>query len=372
MTGRAKIKDIARRARVSPATVSRALSDSGLVAEPTLSRIREAARTLNYRPNVSARNLRTRRSMAVLMVVRDIGNPFYLDIVKGVEAAARASGYVVLMGNTENDPEREVEYFDMLRDGHADGMILMTGKLPGFGSDRLADRPVVVASEIIDGTDFPHVQIDNVAAAATAVRHLIDLGHRRIAHISGPVPEVLSVHRQQGYRKAMAAAGLRAPRGYIQRGDYLLASGRACCQALLDLPAPPTAIFCANDEMAFGAIHELHQRGHDVPRDFSVVGFDDLYLSEAFYPPLTTISQPRADIGRRAMTTLLDVMSGERRARTPVILPTELKVRGTTSSPRRGKNDLSRNEDSPQRHRDTEAHREKTSRAPPARKHSSL
>ena len=375
MTGRAKIKDIARRAHVSPATVSRALSDSGLVAEPTLSRIREAARALNYRPNVSARNLRTRRSMAVLMVVRDIGNPFYLEIMKGVEAAARAAGYAVLMGNTENDPEREVEYFDMLRDGHADGMILMTGKLPspsGFGGDRLADLPVVVASEIIEGTRFPHVQIDNVAAAAEAVHHLIALGHQRIAHISGPVPEVLSVQRQQGYRQAMADAGLRVARGYIQRGDYLLASGRARCRALLDLPMPPTAIFCANDEMAFGAIHELHQRGHDVPRDFSVVGFDDLYLSEAFYPPLTTISQPRADIGRRAMTTLLDVMSGKRGARQPVILPTELKVRGTTSSPRRGRNDLSRNEDSPQRHRDTEAHREKTSRAPPARKHSSL
>lgn len=338
MTGRAKIKDIAQRARVSPATVSRALSDSGLVAEPALSRIREAARALNYRPNVSARNLRTRRSMAVLMVVRDIGNPFYLEIMKGVEAAARASGYAVLMGNTENDPEREVEYFDMLRDGHADGMILMTGKLPskeGFGGDRVADLPVVVASEIIESSGFPHVQIDNVAAAAEAVRHLIALGHQRIAHISGPVPEVLSVQRQQGYRQAMADAGLRAARGYIQRGDYLLASGRARCKALLDLPTPPTAIFCANDEMAFGAIHELHQRGHDVPRDVSVVGFDDIYLSEAFYPPLTTISQPRADIGRRAMTTLLGVMSGQRDVRTPVILPTELKVRGTTARPGR-------------------------------------
>ncbi len=337
MTARPKIKDIAARLHVSPATVSRALSDSGLVAEPTLSRIREAARLLNYRPNVSARNLRTRRSMAVLMVVRDIGNPFYLEIMKGVEAAAREAGYAVLMGNTENDPDREIAYFDMLRDGHADGMILMTGKLPArleLPAQPPASLPVVVASEIIEGAGFPHVQVDNVAAAEGAVRHLVELGHRRIAHITGPVPEVLSVHRRRGYRQAMRAAGLKIPPGYIQRGDFLLASGRACCRALLDLPAPPTAIFCANDEMAFGAIHELHQRGHDVPGGLSVVGFDDIYLSEAFYPPLTTVSQPRAEIGRTAMTTLLGVMSGKKPSRAPVILPTALKVRGTTAPPR--------------------------------------
>ncbi|HEX2887026.1 LacI family DNA-binding transcriptional regulator [Vineibacter terrae] len=333
MTTRPKIKDIAARLRVSPATVSRALSDSGLVAEPTLSRIREAARLLNYRPNVSARNLRTRRSMAVLMVVRDIGNPFYLEIMKGVEATAREAGYAVLMGNTENDPDREIAYFDMLRDGHADGMILMTGKLPAEPAPP-PSLPVVVASEIIEGAGFPHVQVDNVAAAAGAVQHLVALGHRRIAHITGPVPEVLSLHRRRGYRQAMRAAGLKIPPGYIQRGDFLLASGRAGCRALLDLPVPPTAIFCANDEMAFGAVHELHQHGHDVPGDVSVVGFDDIYLSEAFYPPLTTVSQPRAEIGRMAMTQLLAMMSGKKPSRAPVILPTALKVRGTTAPPR--------------------------------------
>ncbi|TXL73700.1 substrate-binding domain-containing protein [Vineibacter terrae] len=221
----------------------------------------------------------------------------------------------------------------MLRDGHADGMILMTGKLPA-GPEPPASLPVVVASEIIEGAGFPHVQVDNVAAAAGAVQHLVALGHRRIAHITGPVPEVLSVHRRRGYRQAMRAADLKIPPGYIQRGDFLLASGRAGCRALLDLPMPPTAIFCANDEMAFGAIHELRQRGHDVPGDVSVVGFDDIYLSEAFYPPLTTVSQPRAEIGRMAMTQLLAMMSDKNPSRAPVILPTALKVRGTTAPPR--------------------------------------
>lgn len=337
MTRRPKIKDIAERLGVSPATVSRALADTGLVAEPTLSRIREAASALNYRPNVSARNLRTRRSMAVLLVVRDIGNPFYLDVVKGVEAAARAAGYAVLMGNAENDPERETEYFDMLRDGHADGMILMTGSLPStpdFRRHLSPDLPVVVALEMIEGVGFPHVQIDNEAAARQAVEHLVGLGHRRIAHVCGPVPEEMSVRRREGYRAAMQAAGLPIPEGYEQRGDYLLQSGRDACRRLLALPEPPTAIFLANDEMAFGAIHELRRMGRDVPGDVSVVGFDDLYLSEAFFPPLTTVAQPRAEIGKRAMGMLLDMLSGAPAPREPVILPTTLKVRGTTAAPK--------------------------------------
>ncbi len=332
MNRRPKIRDIATRLGVSPATVSRALSGTGLVAEPTLSRIRDAARELNYRPNVSARNLRTRRSMAVLMVVRDIGNPFYLEIMKGVEQAAREAGYAVLMGNTENDPDRESEYFDMLRDGHADGMILMTGKLPARidGGDSLASLPLVVALETIEGSGLPHVQIDNLAAAREAVRYLAALGHRRIAHITGPLPEVMSTWRRDGWRAAMAEAGLPVPDGYEQRGDYLLRSGRELCGVLLDLPEPPTAIFCANDEMAFGAIHELHRRGLDVPADVSVVGFDDIYLSEAIFPPLTTVSQPRVEIGRAAMSLLLQVISGGEVAETPIVLPTELVIRGTT------------------------------------------
>jgi LacI family repressor for deo operon, udp, cdd, tsx, nupC, and nupG len=337
MKGRPKIKDIAQRLGVSPATVSRALAGTGLVAEPTLSRIREAARALRYRPNVSARNLRTRRSMAVLMVVRDIGNPFYLEILKSVERTARAAGYSVLMGNTENDPDREIEYFDMLRDGHADGMILMTGKLPSKGGhvDPLpADLPVVVALEVIEGSDFPHVQIDNVAAAAEAVDHLVGLGHRRIAHIAGPLPETMARHRLAGYRRAMKKARLQVPKAYVQRGDYLLHTGQALCRALFELPDPPTAIFVANDEMAFGAIHELRRMGLDVPGEVSVVGFDDLYLSEAFFPPLTTVCQPRAEIGREAMTILLSMLSGEEGPADPVVLPITLKVRGTTARPR--------------------------------------
>ena len=337
MNGRPTIKDIAERAGVSPATVSRALTDSGLVTEATRQRVHEVAREMHYRPNVQARNLRTRRSMAVLLVVRNVGNPFYLDVMKGVEAVARENGYSVLMGNTEDDSHRETEYVEMLRDGHADGMILMTGRLPAASSSgrgNLEGLPAVVALEMLEGSALPHVQIDNVAAAREAVAHLAGLGHRRIAHITGPLPETMSVARLEGYRQAMADAGLAVPAGYEAAGNYRLETGQAAIQALFALPEPPTAIFVANDEMAIGAVHELRRIGFDVPRDVSIVGFDDLYLSRAFYPPLTTVRQPRLDIGRTAMSVLAAMLAGERPASSPIVMPTELVIRASTAPPK--------------------------------------
>ncbi len=335
---RARIKDIAKYVGVSTATVSRALSDSGLVAEPTRSRIRNAAEELNYHPNVSARNLRMQKSMAVLMVVRDVGNPFYLEVFKGVESAARAAGYSVLMGNTENDLERELEYFDMLRAGHADGMILMTGKLPAnHVLMRDGGRPIVVALELIKDAPLSHVQIDNVEASKTAVRHLIELGHKKIAHLSGPVPEPMSVLRREGYRLAMTEAGLDIPLGYEPIGDFSLRGGQEKCRELYSHETPPTAVFAANDEMAFGLINELRHLELRVPEDVSVVGFDDIFLSEAFHPSLTTISQPRVEIGERAMTVLLDVMAGRRREPKTFVMNAELKIRGSTATPRQSR-----------------------------------
>jgi LacI family transcriptional regulator, repressor for deo operon, udp, cdd, tsx, nupC, and nupG len=337
MKRRTKIKDIAEMLGVSSATVSRALTDSTLVAEATRRRIHDLAAELDYRPNVSARNLRTQRSMSVLLVVRDVINPFYLEILKSMEATARAAGYSVLMGNIEDDPEQENQYFDMLRDGHADGMILMTGKLPtkypveSFAAEAF---PIVVALELIEGVGLPHVQIDNVGAAREAVRHLIELGHRRIAHITGPLPEIMSLKRREGYRAAMAEAGLPIPEGYEQPGLYLLQSGRDAGRRLFEMAEPPTAVFAANDEMAFGAIQEMRRLGFEVPDDVSVVGFDDLLFSEAFHPPLTTVSQPRTEIGHRAMALLLEILSGERGPNEPIVVPTTLRIRGSTAPPK--------------------------------------
>ncbi|MCR9136689.1 MAG: LacI family transcriptional regulator [Alphaproteobacteria bacterium] len=334
MVARPNIKDIARLAGVSTATVSRALSDSGVVTEATRAKVHDAARKLNYRLNVRARNLRIQKSMAVLLVVRNMANPFYLDIFKGVEGIARAAGYVVLMGNTEDDANREIEYFDMLRDGHADGMILMTGNLPQEHQvldDRFGSAPIVVALEAIENCGLAHVDVDNRAASRTAVRHLLDLGHTRIGHIAGPVPEVLGQLRLDGFRMAMAEAGHSVPSCHEAVGDYSIQSGRRCCRRIFESETPPTALFVANDEMAFGAIGELRDMGLRVPQDVSVIGFDDLFVSDSFSPPLTTIRQPCIEIGRKTMTMLIDLMGSGRRSPQMCQMPTELVVRGSTA-----------------------------------------
>ncbi len=333
MVARTKIKDIARVAGVSTATVSRALSDSSLVTEATREKVRAAAKQLDYRLNVRARNLRIQKSMAVLLVVRNMSNPFYLEVFKGVEAVAREAGYLLLMGNTEDEAARDIEYFDMLRDGNADGMILMTGHAP---EDHQLMRgqsglpPVVVALEAIENSGLAHVQIDNRNAARKAVRHLIELGHRRIGHIAGPVPEILGELRRDGFRRTMAEAGLDVPEIYESIGDYSIQSGRRCCRQIFESRKPPTALFCSNDEMAFGAIGELRDMGLRIPEDVSVVGFDDIVISDSFSPPLTTVGQPSATIGRTAMTMLLDILAGRLQEPDTKQIPTDLIVRGST------------------------------------------
>mgnify|MGYP001271799319 CR=1 FL=1 len=336
MSSKTRIKDIATQAGVSPATVSRALSGSGLVAEPTLSQIREVASSLGYRPNISARNLRTQKTMSILVVVRDIGNPFYLNIFKGAESVAHQAGYSLLMGNTENDPKREADYFQMLGDGQADGMILMTGKMP-LDCELPKDiaQKVVVALEMIDNVNLSHVVIDNEQASMDAVNYLVGLGHQRIAHITGPVPtEGMSVRRLAGFEKAMAEHKLSIPDGYIQPGDFSYLSGEEAAYRLLDHPVPPTAIYSANDEMAFGAIRAASNRGLTVPDDLSIFGFDDIYLAEAFVPALTTINQPCLEIGQAAMTRLLEHLSGEKGTSDPIVVPTKLVKRESTAPPK--------------------------------------
>ncbi|MBK0326140.1 LacI family DNA-binding transcriptional regulator [Rhodobacteraceae bacterium F11138] len=332
MARNVRIKDIAEALGLSTATVSRAISTPARVAEPTRSRVRAKAAEMNYRPNVQARSLRTQKSMSIIMAVRDIGNPFYLEVFKGAETAAHEAQYTVLMGNTEGNPAREAEYFEMLRDGNADGMILMTGSIPDGWSG--PNSAVVVALEMIEDGGLSQVLIDNAGAARTAVDHLVAQGHRRIAHISGPEGEGMSARRKAGFVAAMAAHGLNLPRGYLQPGDFGFDTGREATRALLALNEPPTAIFAANDEMAFGVLHEAQHQGLGIPDDLSVIGMDDIHLSRAVFPPLTTISQPRQDIGRHAMELLLSQLGGTNNPQ-KTLLPTTLIERATVARPRK-------------------------------------
>lgn len=330
MTRNIRIKDIAEALGLSTATVSRAITMPERVAEPTRSIVQAKAAEMNYRPNAQARSLRTQKAMSIIVAVRDISNPFYLEVFKGVEAAAHAGKYTVLMGNTESDPEREAEYFEMLRDGKADGMILMTGSTPKGWTG--PNNALVVALEMIDGAGLSQVLIDNAAAAQKAVDYLVSKGHRRIAHISGPKGEGMSERRKAGFIAAMAAHGLDLPAAYVQPGDFRFDSGQAATRALLGLASPPTAVFAANDEMAAGVLSEAQQQGLSIPKDLSVLGMDDIYLSRAVYPPLTTISQPRQEIGKAAMELLLAQLGGVTEPQER-IFPTTLIERATVALP---------------------------------------
>ena len=323
------IATVAELAGVSTATVSRALQRPDKVQPQTRERVMAAVRATGFVPNSQARNLRSRASRTVILLVRDISNPFYLEIYKGVEEAAVEAGYKVLMGDARNDDERIQHYLDMVRARHADGLILMVGRFPEQLKAEL-DRlpPIVIALETFPDLALPFVKIDNVAAAAEAVEHLIALGHRRIAHITGPMPETLSLDRLAGYRQALAAHGIPPDDTLVVEGDFSLAAGRAAVRQLAERGADFTAIFAASDQMAVAAISELRARGLSVPADVSVVGFDDIVLADAFEPPLTTIHQPRFDIGRQAMARMISLLSKERGE--DVLFETRLIVRGST------------------------------------------
>jgi LacI family repressor for deo operon, udp, cdd, tsx, nupC, and nupG len=322
---------VAKLAGVSVATVSRTLKNPEKVQPETRGKVMKAVAATGFVPNAQARIFRRRTSDTVILLVREISNPFYLEIYKGVEEAADDAGYKVLMGDARNDEQRIVHYVDMVRERHADGLILITGRLPEvLRADLARLPPIVVACEFLRDVSLPTVCIDNIAAARVAMDHLIGLGHRRIAHITGPIPEVLSEDRLQGYREALAAANIAFDPALVVRGDFTLKSGRAAIRALLDSDTRFTALFSSNDEMAVGAINELRLHGLEVPHDISVVGFDDTMFAETVEPPLTTIHQPQRDIGRLAMKMMIRRLSGESEPDRPVLLDTRLVVRGTT------------------------------------------
>ena len=330
--------DVARLAGVSTATVSRALEKPKTVADATRTRVMEAVVACGYTPNVVARNLRKMETRLITILVADITNPFFNEIIRGIEQVARENGYSVLLADSENDPGQENAYGSLLAAKRTDGMILLNGRMPAGlllpDGDGPADAPIVVACEYLPNLDLPTIQIDNIEAAKRATGHLVQLGHRRIGFVTGPVWNVLSRDRLYGYRDALLAGGLPFDESLVVTGNFSIQSGVAATESLLRLSSRPTGVFASNDEMAIGAIRAARDAGLRVPDDISIVGFDDIRFAAFVDPPLTTIRQPGQEIGRRAMSHLVRILSGERVAERRQILPTELVIRGSTAPPR--------------------------------------
>jgi len=326
---RPKIGDVARVAGVSTATVSRVLSNPQMVSAETRRLVEEAVSQTGYRLNQAARNLRHRRTGGIVALVPNLSNPFFSQILSGIASVLAPAGYNLLVSDTRAEGGNSIlRYAEPSR---ADGLIVLDGSLPSEGLSRR--MPVVLACEWIPGVAAPRVKIDNRHAATLAIDHLVALGHRRIAHVAGPPGNVLTIARQAGTELALAAHGLPAP--ILFPGDFTLDSGRRAGEQWLALPLNerPTAVFLASDEMACGFIGELQHRGVMVPRDVSIMGFDDIELVAHMTPALSTIRQPREAIGRHAAQRLLDRIGGDDRAE-DTVLPVELVLRGSTAPPR--------------------------------------
>jgi len=334
--GAPTIRRVAELAGVSIATVSRTLAQPEKVSEATRDKVLEAVRATGFVPNRQAVDFRRQSTSNIVLLVRDITNPFYLEIYRGIEELAFANGYRVLMGDAGYDDARVVRYVDMVRNRQADGLILMTGWLPASLPEP-ALPTAVIALELIPGSSLPAVAVDNRAAARLAVEHLLGLGHRRILHVAGPARLLMSRDRHQGYIDALEAAGIAPDAALTVTGDFHFASGEAAVRKLREQGVDFTAIFCSNDEMAVGAINELRGQGLRVPEDVSVIGFDDMDYALSADPALTSVRQPRLEIGRRAMQMLVDLLSGKRLPQRFHQCDVELVVRSSTAPPPKSK-----------------------------------
>lgn len=323
-----RIVDVAKKANVSTATVSRVLSNTGTVKQDTTERVLEAIKLLNYQPNILARQLRRSETKTILVVVPDITNTFFSKVLRGIESVAMESGYQVLLGDALNNLEHEGGYLNILKQKKADGMILLTARVDGQAVEDMAKEfPVVLACEYIEGSSIPTVSIDNISSARKATEHLINLGHKRIGFLSGPFNSVLGRDRLKGFKQAMAQHSLPVESLLVQEGDFSFESGFNVMQKFFALDVVPTAIFAANDEMAIGAIKAIKSKGLSVPGDISVVGFDDIKFASIFEPALTTISQPSFDIGKNAMELLIKIINKDDLEKKQFILEDKLIVR---------------------------------------------
>lgn len=329
----ATMRDVAERAAVSMATVSHVINGTRYVSPTLTTRVRSAMEALSYRPDAVARSLRRRETLTVGLLLPSTEIPFFASVARHIEHAAFSSGYSVILSNSDWRLEREMDQLANLIARRVDGLVCISAEMT---AERIAPVieegiPVVTFERQIAGVALDAVGIDNVAAASAATRHLLSLGHRRIALIKGIPNSTISRERVVGFRKALTAAGVEVDESLIVQGNFRAASGRAAAARLMALRKPPTAIFALNDLMAMGALQCLHEQKIRVPEQVAVVGFDGIPLSAYVSPPLTTVIQPLAEMGRAAINLLLERIRGEGSDGARALkLEARLAIRGST------------------------------------------
>ena len=332
------IRDVARLAEVHPGTVSRALNEQTrtLVNEETAARVLRAADELGYRPNPIARGLKTNRSQTIGVLVPDLMNPLFAAIVRGIEDRLSPAGYTLLITNTDNDLERERSEFQAMRARQVDGFITATAQRDHRLITEVVgeDAKVVLVNRSVDDNALPAVTVDDRAGARLAVEHLIDLGHRRIAHLAGPRDVSTGFRRHQGFVETMRERGLEVDPELVLFSDgFIEPEGVRVCRELLARGAEFTAIVAGNDLMALGCYDALAEHGVRCPDDVSVVGFNDMPFADRFQPALTTVRIPHYEIGAAGADLMLALLRGQDVLPQEILLAPELVVRASSAPP---------------------------------------
>lgn len=323
---------------MSVATVSRVLNGKGPVHADTEKRIRGAARRLRYVPHGGARSLITRRTHTIGVLLPDLYSEFFSEIIRGIDLVARRSGYHVLVSGSHGNRE-ETEAMVRAMRGRVDGLIVLASDQRRHAlRENVPERFPVVMLDNAFGESFDSIRIDNYGGATAMVRHLIGLGHRRIAFITGPPGNYDASERLRGYRRALEAAGLSGSKDLECPGDFREQSGYEALTRIRSMTARPTAVFAANDSMAIGLLYACRQAGVSVPDQLAIAGFDDIPIARFMTPPLTSVRVPIADLGTCATENLLERLAERAAPKAPrrdVLLPTTLIVRVSCGAPAR-------------------------------------
>ncbi|MBV7437626.1 substrate-binding domain-containing protein [Aeromonas sp. sif2416] len=326
----ANIKEVAALAGVSTTTVSHVINETRVVSDATRERVFAAMQSLNYAPSLVARSLKVKETNSIGMLVTTSSNPFFAEVVRGVERYCFEQGYNLMLGNTEGQAETALSYLKMMLRKRVDGLLIMCseGQQEVFNQlDWLKSLPVVVMDWGMESKEVDLIADNSHRGGYLATRHLLALGHRAIGCITGPHSRAPANQRLAGFEQAMQEAGLAINPAWVQEGDFDCASGHDAMLRLLAMPERPSALFVCNDMMAMGVISAAHRAGLVIPRDLSLVGYDNVALAQYMSPPLTTVNQPKEELGRLAVTRLLARINGERIDNRMITVDPDLVIR---------------------------------------------
>jgi len=329
------MKDVARLAGVSTSTVSHVINNNRFVRDAIRDKVTTAIDSLNYAPSALARSLKLNQTRTIGMLLTASSNPFYSEVVRGVERSCYERGYSLILCNTDGDAERMNRSMETLLQKRVDGLLLMCTENHRPSQDALSrypSVPIVMMDWAPFGAANDVIQDNALLGGVMATDYLISQGYQRIACITGPLDKTTAVQRLDGYRQAMKMAGLPVLPGYEVMGDFEFSSGLPAMEKLLSLPQRPQAVFASNDAMAVGVYQALYKEGLRVPQDIAVIGYDDIHLAQFMTPPLTTIHQPKDSLGELAIDALLHRLKEPGAEPQVLVLTPELVVRGSVGS----------------------------------------